>query len=178
MIKVEFNDNEVQKALTRIVASARQPKPILEDIGEYLVSSTKKRFSDSIGPDDQPWARNSFTTIQNYLSKYKSAFSRKTGRLTKSGAARSAAKKPLIGETNSLSTEIFWQIEGIGVLAVGSSMEYAAAQQFGMPKGYAGSTKRGSPIPWGDIPARPFLGISESDTRSILDIIEEHISLT
>lgn len=55
-------------------------------------------------------------------------------------------------------------------------MEYAAAQQFGMKKGYAGANKRGSPIPWGDIPARPFLGISDHDRGMILDEISDYLS--
>lgn len=48
--------------------------------------------------------------------------------------------------------------------------------QFGMTQGYAGSTRRGSSIPWGDIPGRPFLGISDSDSASILDIIVDHLA--
>jgi phage gpG-like protein len=50
-------------------------------------------------------------------------------------------------------------------------MVYAAAQQFGMKKGYAGRNSKGRPIPWGDIPARPFLGISDYDKATILDFI-------
>ncbi|MGB0955835.1 MAG: phage virion morphogenesis protein [Panacagrimonas sp.] len=40
-------------------------------------------------------------------------------------------------------------------------------QQFGARKGAFGTTRRGAPIPWGDIPARPFLGISDEDRTEI-----------
>jgi len=58
---------------------------------------------------------------------------------------------------------------------VGSVLEYAAVQQFGAKKGAFGRTRRGAPIPWGDIPPRPFLGLSDADRRSILDLIAEHL---
>ncbi|WP_198321874.1 MULTISPECIES: hypothetical protein [Methylococcus] len=35
--------------------------------------------------------------------------------------------------------------------------------------------KRNSPIPWGDIPARPFIGLSDDDKNYIVETIEEHI---
>jgi len=49
-------------------------------------------------------------------------------------------------------------------------MEYAAMMQFG-------GTKSEFPNLWGDIPARPFLGISEDDKTDILTILERHLSM-
>jgi len=48
-------------------------------------------------------------------------------------------------------------------------------QQFGAKKGQFGKTRRGAPIPWGNIPARPFLGVSVSDRSDILAILAEHL---
>ena len=63
-------------------------------------------------------------------------------------------------------------------MAVGSSLEYAAVQQFGARRGEFGRTRRGAPIPWGDIPARPFLGVSRVDRVEILDILAGYLALT
>jgi phage gpG-like protein len=52
-------------------------------------------------------------------------------------------------------------------------MEYAAVQQFGAVAGALGRNKRGSPIPWGNIPARPFLGVSAQDKVEVLEILQE-----
>lgn len=172
--RIDITDQGVQKALDQAMKAGTEPKPMLEDIGELLVQSTKRRFSDSMAPDGSKWAPNSQVTILQYLGRYSGSYAKKGGRLTSTGAGRVMGKKPLIGETGSLSSLISWQISGDGALEVGSPMEYAAAQHFGMPAGYAGTDKHGRPIPWGDIPARPFLGISDVDARSILDIIEEH----
>jgi len=54
------------------------------------------------------------------------------------------------------------------MVIVGSTMVYAPTHQFGAKKGEFGKTKRGAPIPWGDIPARPFLGITEEFSDRIL----------
>ena len=55
---------------------------------------------------------------------------------------------------------------------VGYNLIYATTHQFGAEKGAFGTTSRGGPIPWGDIPARPFLGISDDDRRDIEKLVE------
>lgn len=42
-------------------------------------------------------------------------------------------------------------------------------------RGAFGSTSRAAPIPWGDIPARPFLGLSGSDRDELRSILIEFI---
>lgn len=75
------------------------------------------------------------------------------------------SKKPLIGESGALSGQIFYRLVG-NSLEIGSSMEYSAVQQFGAREGSLGGG-----APWGDIPARPFLGVSADD----LDDMEKNI---
>ena len=50
---------------------------------------------------------------------------------------------------------------------VGVNLPYAATMQFGARKGAIGKTKRGSPIPWGDIPARPYMVLNADDKKKI-----------
>lgn len=175
MITVEITDQETRKAIANLIAAAENPKQLMAQLGELLVDSTKQRFSTSTAPDGSRWAENSDITLLGYLNKYKGSFRKKDGGLTQKGARRLGGKKPLIGESGSLSTTIAYKIEGVGTLIVGSPMEYAAAQQFGMEKGYAGSSKRGTPIPWGDIPARVFLGLSDQDTAMILELSSDFL---
>ena len=58
-------------------------------------------------------------------------------------------------------------------------MQFGAAQgQFGA---FIGKDKLGRDhfhaIPWGDIPARPFLGLAEEDRTNILATIAEHLAM-
>ncbi len=57
-------------------------------------------------------------------------------------------------------------------MEIGSPSIYAGTHQFGAAKGAFGSTSKGAPIPWGDIPARPFLGLSDADEADIRDLID------
>lgn len=175
MITFEISDQKVRQALSSLAESAENPRPLLEQIGELVVDSTKQRFATSTAPDGSRWAENSEITLLGYINQYKGS-RRKDGGLTQKGAKRLGGKKPLIGETGSLATMIVYQVNGSGLI-VGSPMEYAAAHQFGMKKGYAGATKRGSPIPWGDIPAREFLGISDQDSQNILATISDYLAI-
>lgn len=170
MIKIEVSDQQVNQALIRLFRSAHKPRPVLEQIGEFLVDSTKRRFSNSIGPDGQRWAPNTETTILRYLGVYKGSISRRNGKMTKKGAERAGSKRPLIGETGSLSSQISYQVDGEGTLYIGSSMIYAAVQQFGAKK-----REFQGKAPWGDIPARPFLGVSDQDRSNILDTLSDYL---
>lgn len=167
MIEIDVNDDGIKEALKRVLAVSESPRGILEAIGEVLIASTKARFGSSTGPDGQKWAPNSQVTILQYLSK-------RSGSAKNRGSA-SPSKKPLIGESRLLSQTITKQIEGNDTLLIGSPMVYASAQQFGMKRGFAGTNRRGSPIPWGDIPPRPFLGISKDDRTNILSLIAEQM---
>src|SRR5699024_16781 len=108
-------------------------------------------FASKTAPDGTPWPANAESVV-----------------------AQKGRNDPLIGESKRLSREIHYRARD-ALLEIGSSLEYAAAQHFGMAQGAAGHTARGAPIPWGDIPARPFLGLSADDRRELLEIIEEHM---
>ena len=58
---------------------------------------------------------------------------------------------------------------------VGSLFVCAGTHQFGAEKGSFGSTAKGTPIPYGDIPARPFLGLSDADGDELTDILRNFI---
>lgn len=169
MVTIQFDDDEIRRSFARLVASAKNPRPVLEEIGELLIDSTKQRFGTSMAPDGMPWAKNSPTTILQYLGRYKSSFSKRDGRLTKKGDERASSKRPLIGETRDLSRQIIKRVEGSHTLLVGSTVPYGAVQQFGAKKREFGKA------PWGEIPARPFLGISDQDRSNILDTISDYL---
>lgn len=155
--KIHYRSEGVRNALKRLQARAGDMGPAFRDIGEYLIASTKARFAKGVAPDGSAWAPKSQTTIDAYRARGEGALTR-----------------PLIGPASRLSSEITYRARGDGV-TVGSSLIYSAVQQFGAAAGAFGKTRRGAPIPWGRIPARPFLGLSRDDERNVVDIIEEHL---
>ncbi len=146
MIEIRINDKQVLQALANLEQHVSDLSPALKQIGEDLTKSTKQRFADRKGPDGKPWKQNSPVTIQ-----------------------RKGRDFPLTGKTGVLGDTINYQLTGNDTLEVGSPERYAAMQQFGGKK---------SEFPWllGDIPARPFLGISNDDNEKIIEIIYNHLS--
>lgn len=186
MIKVEANDAEVLRVFGRVVSAVKQPQPLLAAIGEVLIDSTKQRFQTGTGPDGTRWPDNSPVTLLEYLRRFDGIHEKTgkrigtkdgyyikrgadAGRLTKKSAAMLAAKRPLIGETRLLSHIIGYKVAGHSV-QVGTPFLYGAMLQFG-------GKKSQFPNLWGDIPARPFLGISAYDRDSILEQVRQFVEL-
>jgi len=170
MITIEIDSRPVLDALNELRRRGTNLSPALKEIGEDMVESTKRRFSTSTAPDGHPWAANSEVTLQRYLGLFSGSY-KKDGTLSNKGEARSGAKKPLFGETRNLSTTIGYRVvDGGQTLLVGSPQKYAAVQQFGA------AAREFGKAPWGDIPARPFLGVSADDERDILDVLRGYFA--
>lgn len=82
--------------------------------------------------------------------------------------ARKSDPRPLFGTSGSLNSQIF-SAAGADYVQVGSAMVYAAMMQFG-------GTKDRWPHLWGDIPARPYLGLSDEDKENILAETQDWLS--
>ncbi len=78
-------------------------------------------------------------------------------------------EKPPLTNVGTLMDQINYQLSGNDTLEVGSPTIYAAMQQFG-------GTKSAFPHLWGDIPARPFLGVSDEDEAMIIDIFNSYLA--
>jgi phage virion morphogenesis protein len=146
MFEFEIDDRGIKDALGKLQQKTGKLSPALRNIGETLKESTQQRFKTYTGPDGVMWEANSDVT-----------YDRKADR---SGT-------PLT-DHGTLGDTINYQIFGNEGLAIGSPMEYAAMMQFG-------GTKSEFPNLWGDIPARPFLGVSDNDAAEILNIIGRHL---
>ena len=154
-INIDLDDHAVRQAFNRLLSAGADVSPLLQDVGERLLTSTKDRFDDQKAPDGTPWAPLSAATK----------------------ARKKKNKDKILIQDGYLKGQIDYQIGG-DTLLVGSSLIYASTHQFGAEKGSFGKTKRGAPIPWGDIPARPFLGLSDDDRRDILEIVSDYIAET
>lgn len=168
MIKIEITDAGVIDAFNRLIALGENPQGALMAIGEVATDFTKRRFAESADPYGTPWERNSDTTLRAALHRSGKNFT-KAGRLSKRGAGVLAGKKPLLGESRSLSTQFHYTVIGDNSVTVSSLMAYAAMQNFGGSKGEF-------PHLWGDIPARPFFpdeskGLPDGLSQDISDVL-------
>ena len=157
VLSLKLEDKAVRSALGRALEVLDAPRPMLMKIGEELADSTMARFPRGKGPDGVPWARKSPTTLARHPR---------------------GGRRPLIGESRVLSNSISHQVQGKQVM-VGSSAIQAAVLQMGAKAGslWKGKDQRGrrGRSPWGDIPARPYLGLSDEDEVTILDVVADYL---
>ncbi len=146
-MEIIYDDAEVIAALQRLRDQVGNIRPALAEIGEAISESTKHRFETTTGPDGGLWDANSDVTIE-----------------------RKGHARPLTGKTGELMDSIHPQLDGDFAVAIGSNKDQAAMMQFG-------GTKDEFSNLWGDIPARPYLGVSDADKTAVLAIIERHLNL-
>ncbi|PCH65804.1 MAG: phage virion morphogenesis protein [Rhodobacteraceae bacterium] len=153
MFTIEFNNDQITPALGRVAAALGDMTPVMQDLAELWLSSTQDRMERGEQPDGTPFAPRSPTTLEQY-----------------------AAQGFIFGAPLNLTGEMRQQLateSGSDFLRIGSNAIQSAVMQFGASQGAFGSTAKGGPIPWGDIPARPFLGISDEDETNMMAELAE-----
>ncbi|MDH1055605.1 phage virion morphogenesis protein [Aquipseudomonas alcaligenes] len=148
MIVIDLDTRSIEASLKRLEWAVGDLRPALKNIGEALLKSTDQRFADRQSPDGEDWQDNSDVT-----------------------EAIKGFNEPLVGVERNLTLRDGnnYQVQG-GTLIVGNTLEYAAMQQFG-------GNKSEFPHLWGDIPARPFIGLSDDDRETIVEIITDHLAM-
>ncbi len=122
---------------------------LLPRIGEYVRRTTQERFRTQTDHEGKPW--------------------QKLSEITK--ARKQKNRDKILTERGYLRQSINWQLlPGGKAVAIGTPMIYGATHQFGAKKHTLGPR-----TPWGDIPARPFLGLSEADKTHILALVQRHL---
>ncbi|MDT7929244.1 MAG: phage virion morphogenesis protein [Tepidimonas sp.] len=149
-----MHDREVRQALEELRRRTSNMKLAVHAIGDHLRTSTIECFTTLRGPDGTPWKPNTPATLEAFARKTLLAKGdwRKDGRLSKRGAAKLAAKKPLTGE-GRLSDQANFHIEyGQDYALVGTNIKYAAVLQFGTKGGPSAQQSAGARFPGATFP--------------------------
>lgn len=167
MYSIELDDDEVSAALDKLGRQLADMTPVMQDIGELLVASNQDRVQKGLQPDGQPFAPRSQTTLDRY-------------------AAKELSFGAVLNQSGDMRLGVHYQA-GADQLEIGSNAIQAAVMQFGAEQGafgaHMGRTKPSEKrkksqsyfvtLPWGDIPARPWLGVSEDDRSNILAELQD-----
>ena len=171
MIELEINDAQISAAFRSLEAGLSDMSGLMDEIGQTMVLSTKARMQAGISPDGTPFAPRSAVTLARYAAE-----------------GRKFGPKPL-WLTGAMRQNVAHSA-GPDHVSWGSNAIQAAVMHFGAEQGEFGaaigrtrpSEKRAksldyfTPIPWGRIPARPFLGLSEQDRTDITEIVGEWLA--
>ena len=148
--------------LQRMQQNAGNLRPALAEVGVEFAERIRSQFSQGKSPYGERWAALSAVTQ-----------SRNKG--------RRAGGQPLM-DTGRLRSSISASVEGSSSVSIGTNLVYAGLHQNGARQGQFGRTRRNSPIPWGNVPARPYMPIQNGRTVLPLDwsnaaeeIVSSHI---
>jgi len=154
---VELQQEEAQRALSDLVARMERPIGFYKNVRAYLTEvAIPRNFASQAAPDGTPWASLSAVT----LARREKAGQASTSILIATGTMKASI--------TSEATDRY--------VRVGTPVIQAAVMQFGAAQGAFGRTSRGGRIPWGAIPARPYLGLSPADETEILAIAADWLA--
>lgn len=148
-------------ALLHVAADRR---PTMRRIGAAILFSTQRRFERQRGPDGDRWRPLSEATRLRRLGGKRRAY-RKSGEL-RAAAARRLGLMQILRDTGRLYSSLTWRATN-DEARVGTNVVYGGIHQFG---GQAGRGRKTT------IPARPFLGLSDDDVRTVGDILTEDLA--
>ena len=149
MAGARFDGTAAIEHLSGLVDAINDPSPLLAELGEYGLRSTRARFKTQTAPDGTAWA-----ALQPWYQKEKRR--NKNRILTLNGYLRG---------------QMTWQFVGDRTVEIGSNLPYAAVHQFGAtikPRAAKVLMFRGHVAKSVTIPARPYLGLSDEDRSEIV----------
>lgn len=181
VLRLSIQEGELEQFLQRFERRLANTVEINRRIGETIVGLTDDRFKTQTDPEGQPWQDLKPRTWQR---------KRKTGGILK-----------ILQEQGTLRDTIVYEADGQGV-SIGSNLPYAVIHQFGgtvqqrARSGFLGYklgrdgrpgnrfAKRKSadfeqPVQYRarefEIPARPYLGLSDAYLEEIADVLGEYL---
>ena len=151
------NENEIIARIDKRVLQARNTKQLMNNVAVDMKNKARYRFIQEKDPGGKRWARNSEVTIK-----------------------RKKSAKPG-SDTGTLRDSITHKSSLYSAIA-GTSVDYAPTMQYGAKKGQYSQfsslkTKTGKVryIPWGNIPARRFVGFSGNQKNTYKKWIKKHL---
>ena len=140
-ITIELSGEELvgESAFLQLEAAVADMSELMEDFGTHLARASKNRIRNTnLSPEGTPWP-------------------------TSRRVERKGGKT--LFDTHRLHNSITYEA-GSDFVEVGSDVIYSAVHQLGAAAGAFGYWEgigRRVPLPFGDIPARPYLGVSDDD---------------
>ena len=159
-VTIEVDDSEIMAAIDRLIAAGADLTPAMSAIAGVFRGASQRAFANEADPvTGESWADLSDVTKKRRAKEGKWP----------------GEKLRVMGHLANIQTAY-----GPDFAVAFSPEKYAKTQQFGAKKGQYGRlsivrTRQEVQVPWGDVPPRPFLGVSDDDRLEILDILSNHL---
>ncbi len=184
-VRIEITDNEIQNGLARVAKAGKDTRPLMESIAGYMLFSTQRRFETETGPDGKKWLPLSPRTANKRIGNKRRGTEnilRVTNRLFSSITGEATASQAVVG-TNVVYAAIHQQGGTINVPArqrkirlrrVGRRSLFARTRGSRAHKRFR-EVDATIPAHTITIPARPYLGFSDTDRREIGEITSDYL---
>ncbi|HIE4801225.1 TPA: phage virion morphogenesis protein [Serratia marcescens] len=154
-IALEFSVNVALDTITELESRLEHPEPMLAEMGEALLDIHEARFKSQVSPDGVPWK-----PLQPWYRQSKPRNQDKI--LTLDGPLRNTLR---------------YQIRATELL-FGTDRPYGAAHQFGAiirPRVARALSVQGWQVKKVELPARPWLGLSDADGSTLVEIARRYL---
>ena len=151
-MEITSNTDQILLRIDKRIAQAKDTSIVMKNISIDMKNKIDHRFKTESDPNGNRWARNSEVTIKR---KKSSKPGHDTGRLASSMHSKNTRDKA----------------------TAGTNVIYGKTFNYGAKKGqYGYSISRKTPVPWGNVPSRKFIGFSGNQkklyTRWIKDFLK------
>ncbi|ARE40901.1 Phage capsid and scaffold [Rhodovulum sp. P5] len=183
VITAELKDRVARARLAEILATLSDRRPLFQQIGERLQSSTKDRFRSESGPDGRPWVPLAPATIKARKKRGRAQISilRETGVLAGSIVTQASNDEVRIG--SPVAYAAIHQLGGTISIPARQGTVYFGRKRKTGPRRFAKKKNKTSeahvvaiPAYTITIPARPYLGLSIADEAAIVEEAEDWLS--
>lgn len=163
LVTIRVDDRRVLSALSALIARGRDLTPALAEIRGVLVDASERAFRDQRDPaTGAAWQPLAAATLLGGLRQGK----------TRRGAwraptVRALQRRRILQVTGQLAASVQGQ-SGADYALAGSNKVYARIHQFGGEAGRKSARVH--------IPARPYLGLGETDAVEVLSILSRHLA--
>lgn len=164
-LKVTLHDQGFRGWADALRAKLTDMRPLFEEIGNIVMRSIEKSMQlngRTSGEGGDPWegGAEKWPDLEDVTKKLREKRKTWPGQILRDSGQLAA----------SIHKEVFESS-----VVVGTNKEYAATHQFGARRGEFGAVTRTSKkgktwsqaLPWGEIPARPFLNVQDEDWEEI-----------
>lgn len=149
--KIEIDNAEVSRRLAQLIERNADLAPLMRNVAEFLRDKVEENFAQEGRPK---WAPLRPSTVK-----------------------QRGNAGPILQRSGQLAGSIAIEYDATSA-AAGTNKIYGATHQYGAKKGAFSSKagKRGGTIniPWGDIPAREFLALTESDQGELIELAVDY----
>jgi phage virion morphogenesis protein len=142
--KITLQASRFKAAIAKQIEKNADFTPLMREVKGFLADRVEENFAEEGRPQ---WAPLSPVTVR-----------------------RRGSAHPILQVSGSLAASVVAESDASSA-TVGSNKVYARVQQEGAAKGAFGKGKtRAFDIPWGNIPARPFLAVTQDDEQRLVAI--------